>query len=250
VEVVEDFVNKRKGTSISTPAQLAVAWRELEEAGIPLEPRKFRIGVRPNAGLMIRQMPTDYCEAKIRELNDGRVAYVMPVFIRRDEPGKTIVRGCTLGVPWDESIEWLEEDEKRNRGWYTFSRDYPPKREFARATVLNHRMICTLSRGDIREGLLLAVGKVRPPEQYRDGQVIPIRFSILDQWDCEPYLMFQLPLERSRHRVDEKPRPRRNRVPLLSQPDYTTSFEKVGSPDAAMSDEQEAQAHNQKVLLK
>src|ERR1700720_4567643 len=167
-------------------------WHELEDAGIPLEPMKNRVGIKPNAGLTIRQMPTDYNEAVIREI-EGRVAYVMPVFIRRDEPSRTIIRNCKLHVPWDE-VEWLEEDEKRNRGWYAFSRGYPPKHEYARDTVLNHRMKCILSLGDIREGLLLAVGKVPPPEMYRDGEIIPIRFSILDQWDCEPSVTFKLPL--------------------------------------------------------
>ena len=222
--------------------ELLEGWGELEDAGIPLEPRKFRVGVKPNAGLMIRQMPTEYGEAKIRELNDGRVAYVMPVFIRRDEPGKTIIRGCTLDVPWDESVEWLEEDQERNRGWYTFSRDYPRKHEYARDTVLNHRMKCTLSRGDIREGPLLAVGKLRPPENYRNGQIIPIRFSILDQWDCYPSVTFELPLVRNLllrdlNRANQTPRAKRK--PLLSCPDRIASVEERQATGFAKSVKEE-----------
>jgi hypothetical protein len=173
-------------------------WRELEEAGIPLEPPKFRVGVYPNGGVTIRQEPAPY-EIGIRVLRSGRIAYILPVFIRRDQPGKTIIRDCTIHTPWDDSIEWLDEDKKRNPGWYTFSEDCCiPKHEYARETVVNHRMICTLSRGDIREGLLLAVGKVPPPETYRDGDRIPITFSILDQWDFEPSATFKLVLERCR----------------------------------------------------
>jgi hypothetical protein len=223
--------------AIHRPGRLAGDWDELECAGIPLEPLKFRVGVKPNCGLTIRQMPTDYDEALIREI-EGRVAYVMPVFIRRDEPGRTIIRGCTLHVSWDD-VEWLDEDKKRNRGWYAFSKEYPPKHEYARDTVLNHRMKCILSRGDIREGLLLAVGKVRPPEIYRDGEIIPIRFSILDQWDCESSVVFQLPLVRDRRRANKIPRSKRG--PLFSRPDYIAPVENREAPDPAKNAKEDKQ---------
>jgi hypothetical protein len=228
--------------AIRRPERLVQDWRELEDADVPLEPLEFRVGIKPNAGLTIRQMPTDYNEAVIREI-EGRVAYVMPVFIRRDEPGRTIIRSCTLHVPWDDSVEWLDEDKKRNRGWYTFSREYPPKHEYARDTVLNHRMKGILSLGDIREGLLLAVGKVRPPEMYRDGEIIPIRFSILDQWDCEPSVTFQLPLVRGRHRGNEIPKSKRG--PLFSRPDYIDPVNKRKAPPAESAKE-EKQSHIEK----
>jgi len=226
--------------------RLVEHWLELESAGIPLEPRKFRVGAELNAGLMIRQMPSEYGEAKIRELNDGRVAYVMPVFIRRDEPGKTIVRACTLDVPWDECVEWLDEDTKRNRGWYTFSRDYPPKHEYARDTVLNHRMKCVLSRGDIREGLLLAVGKVRPPETYRQGEIVPISFSILDQWDCHPSVIFQLPLERNplvRYLNRANQSSRGKRKPLFDCRDRIPPVEERQVTDSVKSAKEEKRLH-------
>ena len=225
------------------PFRLIEGWHELEEADIPLEPLEFRVGVKPNYGLTIRQMPTDYNEAVIREI-EGRVAYVLPMFIRRDEPGKTIIRVCTLHVPWDDCVEWLDEDKKRNPGWYAFSREYPPKHTYARDTVLNHRMDCVLSRGDIREGLLLAVGKVRPPENYRNGEIIPIRFSILDQWDCEPSVTFQLPLVRGTRSGDEIPRSKRG--PLLSRPDYIAPGENREAPDPAKSAKEKKQLHIKK----
>ena len=241
------FMSRANMATHKLTGRLVEDWLELENAGIPLEPRKFRVGAKPNAGLMIRQLPTAYSEAKIRELDDGRVAYVMPVLIRRDEPGKTIVRGCTLDVPWDECVEWLEEDQERNRGWYAFSRDYPPKHEFERETVLNHRMHCTLSRGDIREGFLLAVGKLYPPETYRDGEIIPIRFSILDQWDCHPSVTFQLPLVRNlwvRRELDHaNRRPRAKRKPLFSCPDRIAPVEKRQVTDSVKSTKEEKRLH-------
>jgi hypothetical protein len=223
--------------------RLVENWRELEDADIPLEPLEFRQGVKPNGGLTIRQMPTAYSEAVIREFGNC-VAYVMPLFIRRDEPGKTIVRDCKLHVPWDDSVEWLDEDKKINRGWYAFSRVYPPKHEYARDTVLNHRMKCVLSRGDIREGLLLAVGKVRPPEIYRDGEIIPIRFSILDQWDFETSVTFKLPLVRGRHRGNEIRRSKR--APLFSRPDYIAPVEEREAPKRTKSAKEEKQSRIEK----
>lgn len=223
--------------------RLIESWHELEDAGIPLEPLTLRVGAKPDAGLTIKQMPTDYGEAVIREFKHC-IAYVMPVFIRRDEPGKTIIRACTLDVPWDDSVEWLLQDKERNRGWYTFSRDYPPKHEYARDTVINHRMKCILSRGDIREGLLLAVGKMRPPEIYRNGEIIPIRFSILDQWDREPSVTFKLPLLRNRYRGNEIPKS--NRGPLLSRPDYIAPIEEGEAPDPTKGAKKEKRVHTTK----
>jgi hypothetical protein len=202
---------------IHRPDRLTKAWRELEEAGIPLEPEALRASVARNCGLTMKQMPNYDDEAVIRELKNGRVAYALPLFIRREEGGKTIVRGLTLHVPWDDSVEWLDEDRKLNRGWYAFLREDPPRHEHARDSVLNHRIICTLARGDIREGLLLAVGKVRPPASYEDRELIPIRFSILDQWDREPSLTFGLRLVRRQH-LEER-RVERRRGPLFSRRD-------------------------------
>jgi hypothetical protein len=183
--------------------RLAQDWRELEESGTPLEPFEFRVGVNSNREVTIRQYETEY-ESGIRELRSGRIAYVISVFIRRNEPGKTTIRDFSLDVPWDNSVEWLDEGTGRNRKWYAFSKQtYPPPHEFARETVLNHRMKCTLSRGAFREGVLLAVGQVRPPEEYRHGGIIPITFTILDQWDRKLPAVFKLRLERCRA-LDEK----------------------------------------------
>jgi len=172
-------------------------WDALEKAGIPLELPEYRLGLKSDGGLTIRQMKLSYEESEIRELRNGRVAYVLPVFMRRDRPGKTVVREITLHAPWDDSIEWLREGQKRNRGWYTFSRNIP--QQYARDSVVNHRLRFTLAPGDIREGLLLGVGTVRPPENYRDGEIIPIPLSVLDQSDAETSVTFKMRLNRCRY---------------------------------------------------
>jgi hypothetical protein len=213
------------------------AWDALEKAGIPLELPEYRVGLKSDGGLTIRQMPTDYIEAVIRELKHC-VAYVMPVFIRRDEPGRTIIRDWTLHVPWDDSVDWLVQEKKRNRRWYTFSQNSLHNHHYARKSVLNHCMERVLSRGDIREGLLLAVGKVRPPKTYRNGEIIPIRFSILDQWDYEWSVTFRLPLVRG-HLNNEMPSSKRG--PLLSRPDYLVPVEELEETGAAKSAKEEKQ---------
>jgi hypothetical protein len=135
--------------------------------------------------------------------------------MRRDQPGKTVVREITLHVPWDDSIEWLREGQKRNRGCYSFSRDIP--QQYARHSVVNHRFRCTLTPGDIREGLLLGVGRVRPPANYRDSEIIPIRLSALDQWDAELSVTCKMRLNRCRYLANKIVA--RPRGPLLSKRD-------------------------------
>jgi hypothetical protein len=208
-EDAEDFYESygRQIVRIHRPDRFVTAWRELEEAGIPLEPKPLRASVTRNYGLTMRCRPLVFDEACIREIRLYRVAYVLPVFIRRDEPGTTIIRDCTLRAPWDDSIEWLEEDAEKNVGWYTFSEQTCPRvHEFPRVMVLNHRMTGTLRRGDIREGVLLGVGSAPIPEAYRSGEKIPITLTILDQWDCEPSATFDFQLTSCRTRVPEIPK--------------------------------------------
>jgi hypothetical protein len=176
---------------------LARQWRDLEAAGIPLEPLENRVGVdarSSGSGLTIRR-GRDAWRSEIRELKDGRFAYILPVFIRRDRPGKTIIRDSWIEPPWlDTNVEWLEDprDEGRHPAWYNFPGD---TERFAREKVVNHRINCVLSRGNICEGLLLGVG-LRPPEAFNNHQQIEITFGILDQWDCEPLAKLQMRMNR------------------------------------------------------
>jgi hypothetical protein len=213
-------------------------WRELEDAGIPLEPLVFRVG-SDSRGLLIRHEPHPYEDGYVREIRLGRVTYMVPIFIRRDAPGKTIIRDCTLHAPWDDFIEFLEEDTEKNAGWYTFSEDtLPRKHEYPRNMVLNHRITGTLSRGDIKQGLLLGIGRVSPPETYRSGDKIPIVLSIVDQWDSQPSTTFNLELMRCRNRANEIPNPKRK--PLFSCRDVVASGKSIaqsGFPKNRPTDE-------------
>ena len=100
---------------------------------------------------------------------------------------------------------------------------------------MNHRLRCTLASGGIREGLLLGVGRVRPPKNYRDGEIIPIRLSVLDQWDAEPSVTFKMRLSRCRYlanKIVASPR-----GPLLSKRDSIKDREGP-KPTTPLTDEE------------
>jgi hypothetical protein len=57
-----------------------------------------------------------------------------------------------------------------------------------------------LARGDIRAGLLLAVGS-RPPDDYEDHAEILISLNLLNQWDAEHRLMLPARMNRNPRRA-------------------------------------------------
>ena len=178
--------------------KLVEQWGALEAVGIPLEPLENRVGLdarNSGTGLTIR-LGRDRWRSEIREVKNGRFAFIVPVFIRRDRPGKTIIRDAWIGTPWpDTCIEALEDPahEGKHPGYYNFL-PYDTER-FMREEVLNHRVKCVLARGGIREGLFLAVGS-RPPDAFKDRTKIQVTFGVLDQWDCEHTAKLEMRMNR------------------------------------------------------
>jgi hypothetical protein len=197
---------------------LVQQWQDLEAADIPLEPIENRVGIdirNRGAGLTIRA-GRDRWNSEIRELKNGCFAYILPVFIRRDFSGKSIIRDSWIEAPWPSApIDFLEDpkDEGRHPRYYKFPGD---TEHFMREKVLNHRMACVLSRGDIREGLLLGVG-LRPPETYKNHCKIEVRFCVLDQWDVVHDAKLQMQINRLPTRDKEIKKSKRG--PLHSRPD-------------------------------
>lgn len=210
-------------------AELLKERDDLEAAGIPLEPLENRVGrgtMDDGTDLTIR-VGRERQLSVIRELKDGRFAYILPIFVRRDRPGKTIIRECWIEPPWlDTSVEFVEDpsSEERHPGYYNL----PGNTErFMRESVLNHRMNGRLSRGDIREGFLLAVGS-RPPETYKNHEKIEVAFGILDEWDHEHIEMLQMVLNRLPTRA--KATSKSTRSPLLSRPDLISTANPLVAP--------------------
>lgn len=203
---------------IHNPAKLVKDWADLEAAGIPLDPFENRVGIDPrdpSTALTIRAGRNRW-RSQIYELNNGRFAYVLPLFVRRNHPGKTIIRECWISPPWpDTDIELLEDpkEEGRHPAWYNFPSDSD---HFWREKVLNHRIHCNLSRGDIREGLLLAVG-LPPPETYKNHDEVTVTLTILDEWDWEHRAKLQMQINRLPRRA--KAINKSTRGPLLSRRD-------------------------------
>jgi hypothetical protein len=184
---------------------LAQQWLDLEAAGIPLAPFENRVGIDARSSgrvLTICTGDNHPWRSEIRELKDGRFGYILSVFVRRDLPGKTRIRDSWVSPPWDDpTIEWLEDprDVGQHPGWYTLPAD---TEQFARVEVINHRINCVLSCGDFREGLLLGVGCVRPPDTYKNYDKVTVTFSLVDQWDRKH--SGKLRMQMSRYPVRDK----------------------------------------------
>lgn len=207
-----------------TYSQLVKDWGELEAAGIPLEPFEYRAGIdhrRAGDELIIKQEFGDWV-GEIRELKNFYFNVILPVFILRNLPGKTIIRDMWLDPPpWDaSSIEWLGDpaEEAKSGEFYSLPRcEY----KYPRKIVLNHRIRRVLSRGDILEGLLLGVGFGRPPETYPHKAMINIKFNVLDQWEKVHPVDFELPLYRCL--IAPKPLRDKARVPLFTSEELVDS---------------------------
>jgi hypothetical protein len=199
--------------------QLFRDWNDLEAAGTPLEPLECRVGIGTGDSKKVLTIRAgrDRWRSEIRELKNGQFAFIVPVFIRRNRPGKTIIMDAWIGTSWpDTQIEWLDDPEQEDKhpGYFNLPGD---TERFLRREVLNHRFIdCTLSRGDIRSGLLLAIG-YRPPDIYKDRDVVAITLTVVDQWDDEHSGTLHARMSRRPARAESVTRSTRG--PLLSRRD-------------------------------
>ena len=207
--------------------QLVKDWIDLEAASIPLEPPEYRIGFDArNSGSELTIEPgRGHWRARIRELQGGRLAYILPIFVRRDRPGKTVIRDAWIAAPWPDTVELIEAlKEGAKPAYYAFPGD---AEIFQREDVLNHRLRCVLARGEIREGLLLGLGSF-PPDGFKDQSKIQVTFGILDQWDIEHPAKLEMKINRLPPRA--KPVMTSTRGALLSRRDILPSSSPLAAP--------------------
>ena len=242
-EVAEVFLGKERAHMANHDVrQLVQDWNRLDAAGIPLEPLENRVGIdmrTSGTGLTVRA-GRDRRRSEIRELKNGHFAFILPVFIRRDRPGKTIICDAWIGTSWpDTSIEWLDdpEQEEKHPGYFNLPGD---TERFLREQVLNYRFINrTLSRGDIRSGLLLAVGS-RPPDIYKDNDLVSITLTVVDQWDSEQKVALQMKMNRRPARAEAIHTSARS--PLLSRQDVIVPTRPYVAPRQPTAESREKEA--------
>ncbi len=230
-------------------SQLVTEWNVLEAAGVPLEPLNCRVGIdtkKPGTGLTVRA-GRDRWRSEIRELKNGAFAFIVPVFIRRDRPGKTIILDAWIGTPWpDGSIDWLDDprQEDQHPGYFNLPGD---TERFLRGEVLNERLInCVLSRGDIRSGLLLAIGS-RPPDVYKHRDVVPITLAVVDQWDDEHRVTLQARM--NRRPAQAKAVTRSTRGSLLARRDVIAPNRQYVAPRESSAESRKKEAADYRWLL-
>lgn len=76
-----------------------------------------------------------------------------------------------------------------------------------------------MSRGDFREGFLLAVG-LRPSETFKNLEKIPITFRLEDQWDCRHFAVLRVMMTGFSTRAKEIKKSARGS--LSFRPDFIT----------------------------
>lgn len=156
--------------------------RQLEAAGCPT---MFR------SRLSLRIKLTD--EPRLRELQHGLAAYVIPVLFCNG-PVELEITDVELDLPWDDGFfHLLDEGQDGN---YSFPG--APRRMYPREEVLNHFIFDhdVLQPGERRSGMLLAMG-FPIPVIYRHNELIKSDLSICDQFGGFHPMPLSLRLDRS-----------------------------------------------------
>jgi hypothetical protein len=120
-------------------------------------------------------------ESLVFEIRRGAVGYAIWVRIVARQAG-LILTNCRVTTTWDDQILLKNFDAERTPfrklGWV----------EYPQADVLNERVVDSFRfhhRGQMIEGMILALG-IRPiPDAYRHGMFLPVDLAFLDQFENE-----------------------------------------------------------------
>lgn len=119
----------------------------------------------------------------VEQLDGGLTRFIFFVtIINNSFRTPVIIRYYHLKLPWpEEQFTWLTDpaEVEESEQAYGFDKD----QSFPRDRVLNHRVYgeWRLAPGDVIEGFLLATGFAPIPNDYKNGQTIEMRFSVIDQ---------------------------------------------------------------------
>jgi hypothetical protein len=196
-------------------------WTELERAGVPLGPLESRCrpGGRDFDEELLIEQQGELAGDCIIESDSYFTCYMLDVRVISRLSGAPRVLEPYLRLPWiDDRFEWLSDpaDGNPSSPLYTFPGKSTP--DYPREIVMNHRIKKPLSRGAVREGLMLGRGWAPIPEAFHHGAEIDVTLTFLDQWPREYRQTFVLWIDRSA--IWNKPA-RRKRVSIFSNPDPT-----------------------------
>jgi hypothetical protein len=141
-------------------------------------------------------------------MSPGGLLYVALVHIVALAP-KVVIQEYRLSSSEWEVAAWFPGDPRENRSSDPYYYYLPDHSTFHRDEVLNHRVGAqgTLHHGDVMEGLLLAQSFDPIPERYRQGSVMQLCLSIVNQFGKVEPLLVDLHVDRTAEQL--RPRPAR-----------------------------------------
>jgi hypothetical protein len=190
----------------------------------------------PTKWLKITQVP-EMLASYVR-MSTGGSLYIVLVHIVALAP-KVVIEEYDLSSAEGNVNPWFPDDPTvsnfRNRYY-----QLPDHLYFHRDEVLNHRVGAqgTLHRGDRMEGLLLAQSFDPIPERYRQGSVMQLRLSIVNQLGEVESLPVNLHVERTAEQL--RPRPARTSTLFeredgrIDSPNWTAESPAADASDIAL----------------
>ncbi len=170
---------------------------ELAAAGVKLDiPDEWRENER-----FLRITIAGSPESLITQLSPSKVLYVFRVRLLAERSGT--VQGFEVETCWDQGVFPCYPE---GRPPYRFG----PGLDFDFDEVLNHRIesLLRFRRGDVREGLLLAMGYKPIPEEYGPGRPAPLNIVLFDQFSQQHAESGEFLVERSARTTRSAARPR------------------------------------------
>jgi hypothetical protein len=164
------------------------AAQELQRAGrIPKIPSEWVEDARA-LDIVVGSAPASLCF----DLPSGAVGYSIEIRLVARQPG-VILLDCQIATEWDTEIFLPTSDARtplRKLGWL----------EYSRSELLNDWTETPLrfhSRGQMFEGMILAMGFKPIPSAYRHGMLAPFEVTFLDQHENEIRQEAKLIVERT-----------------------------------------------------
>src|SRR5215469_10170833 len=134
-------------------------WRQLEEAGIPLEPQQHRAGFYPEYTddlITIEQTNGLLCNI-VSPCFNGRGGTALTLSLDIISKRRVVIRSLGLKFLWDPGSELIVLSDPKNRNSLETCYVLPNGDEFPRQQVLNHLLEdgCVLQRESLIQGSLL-----------------------------------------------------------------------------------------------